>query len=178
METREIDPVADSKMLDAINDLRLRAWVPQVPVPLTVEDVIDEFEPTARHWAVFDGEHLIAAARLSIHQHLDDVPEAVCLSGVFVAPPPAPIGFLSRLVVADEYRRRGLSRHLDEIRIRAAEQAGCRSLLALVFDVSGESRVRQFVSLGFTGQGRGRRDTHPKFGELAAPVVLMRVIEA
>ncbi len=175
MQMREINPADDIAELAAIYALRLAAWAPQVPVPLVVEDVIDEFESAARHWAIFDGEVLAAAARLSIHEHLADVPEACCLSGVFAEAPPAPIGFLSRLVVADAYRRCGLSRELDEIRIAAAEQAGCRSLLALVYDVSGESRVRQLQSLGFTVKGRGLRDTHPKFRELAEPLVLMRI---
>jgi GNAT superfamily N-acetyltransferase len=174
LTTREIDPAAEPAVLDAILRLRLRGWAPQVPVPLTLADVIDEFEPAARHWAIFDGAVLAAAARLSIHQSADDVPEAICMSGVFPEPPAAPIGFLSRLVVAPEYRGRGLSRQLDEIRIDAAQREGCRSLLALVFEVSGDGRVRQLVSYGFRVVGRGQRDTHPKFSQLAAPFVLLR----
>ena len=175
MTTREIDPAAEPTAMDAILRLRLRAWAPQVPVALTVDDVADHFEHLARHWAVFDVENLVAAARLSIHRQIEDVPEANCLAGVFSTSPPTPIGFLSRLVVAPEYRGRGLGRQLDAIRIYASEQAGCQSLLGLVFDVSGEARIRQLTSFGFTLLGRGQRDTHPKFSQLAAPIVLLRV---
>ena len=176
MTTREIDLGAEPAVIDAILRLRVRVWAPQMPVALTVDDVADDFELSARHWGVFHGENLVASARLSIHQQIKDVPEASCLIGVFSDSPPAPIGFLSRLVVAPEYRRCGLGHQLDAIRICAAEKAGCQSLLALVFDVSGEARLRQLSSFGFTAQGRGHRDTHPKFSQLDAPIVLLRVI--
>lgn len=174
---RAVDPVAEPNVMDAIMALRLRAWAPLVPVPLIVEDVIDEFEPMARHWVIFDGDAVAAAARLSVHPRDDDVPEAICMKGVFPTPPPAPIGFLSRLAVAPAYRGRGLSRQLDEVRIAAAEGLGCRSLLALVFDVTGDARIRQLASYGFRIAGRGQRDSHPKFLQLAAPLVLVRALE-
>jgi GNAT superfamily N-acetyltransferase len=176
LTTRSIDPIAESNVMDAIMALRLAAWAPLVPVPLIDDDVIDEFEPTAQHWAIFDGDIVAAAARLSVHSRDDDVPEAICMKGVLPTSPPAPIGFLSRLAVAPAYRGRGLSRQLDEIRIAAAERLGCRSLLALVFDVTGDARIRQLISYGFAVVGRGQRDSHPKFSQLAPPLVLSRVI--
>jgi GNAT superfamily N-acetyltransferase len=172
---REFDSVADRATFDAVVGLRLRSWADQTPVPLTPDDVVDHHDEAARHWvAVLDGK-IIGAARLTVHDVLDEVPEAVCLGGVFAQPPPAPIGFLSRLIVAADWRRRGVGRELDRARIRAADKAGCRSLLALVFDVSGEARVRHLLSHGLTVLGRGRKDTHPKFSVLAAPLVVGRV---
>jgi hypothetical protein len=35
--------------------------------------------------------------------------------------------------------------------------------------------VAQLVSQGFEVRGRGRKDTHPKFSVLAAPLVLERI---
>src|SRR5690349_12814272 len=123
MFIREIHPATEPAVFDAVVRLRLEAWTPQTPVPLTLDDVLDSFEQSARHWCGFDGEQVVAAARLSIHDRLEDVPEAECLHGVFASEPAGPIAFLSRLVVAATHRRRGLARELDEVRIRAAEQA-------------------------------------------------------
>jgi GNAT superfamily N-acetyltransferase len=173
---REIDPKTEAAVLEEIVALRLRVWAAQVPFVLSRDDLLDPFDPVARHWVAFHNDRVVGAARLSIHDRLGDVPEADCLIGVYPDEPSAPIGFLSRLVVAPEQRRRGLGRQLDEIRIEAAVQAGCRSLLALVFDVSGAARVDQFVARGFTVRGRGQRDTHPHFSALPAPIVVERVI--
>jgi GNAT superfamily N-acetyltransferase len=174
---REFDAVAERATFDAVVGLRLRSWADQTPLPLTPDDVVDHYDEIARHWIAALDDEVIGAARLTFHDVLDEVPESVCLGGVFAQPPPAPIGFLSRLIVAADWRRRGVGRELDRIRIRAADAAGCRSLLALVFDVSGEARVRQLVSHGFTVHGRGRKDTHPKFSVFPAPLVVGRVIQ-
>jgi GNAT superfamily N-acetyltransferase len=173
---RELDPASERATFDAVVGLRLRSWAAQTPVQLTPDDVVDSYERIARHWIAVADDQVIGAARLTIHDVVEEVPEAVCLGGIFAQPPPAPIGFLSRLVVAPQWRRGGIGRGLDQVRIRAAEEARCRSLLVMVFDVSGKGRVAQLVSQGFEVRGRGRKDTHPKFSVLAAPLVLERVI--
>jgi GNAT superfamily N-acetyltransferase len=173
---RELDPISERTTFDAVLGLRLRSWAAQVPVPLTPDDVVDSYDEIARHWIAVADDQVIGAARLTMHDAVEEVPEAACLGEVFAQSPPRPIGFLSRLVVAPEYRRRGVGRGLDQTRIRAAEGAGCRSLLALVYDVSGEARVAQLVAQGFAVRGRGHKDTHPTFSVLPAPLVLERVI--
>jgi GNAT superfamily N-acetyltransferase len=178
MLLREVDPTTEWPVVEASLLLRQRVWSEAMREPLTRDDLIEPFDATARHWMVFDGDHVVAAARLSIHARVEDVPEACCLVGVLPRQPPAPIGFLSRLVVAPEHRRHGLGRQLDEIRIEAAVEAGCRSLLALVFDVSGDARVKQFLSHGFTVVGRGQRDDHPKFAFLSAPLVVEHLLKS
>lgn len=172
---REIDPVAERATFDSVVSLRLRGWASLVSVPLTPDDLVDPHDEAARHWVALADDRVVGAARLTVHDVLEDVPEADCLGGVFPVPPPAPIGFLSRLVVAPEYRRRGVGRSLDEVRIREAEAARCRSLLVLVFEPSGEARVTQLTAQGFTVRGRGRRDAHPKWSVLPEPLVLERV---
>jgi GNAT superfamily N-acetyltransferase len=175
---RELNAISEPVAFDGVVGLRLRCWAAQTPVELVAEDVLDHYENNARHWVAMADEEIIGAARLTVHDAVEDVPEAVCLGDIFAqGAPPTPVGFLSRLVVAPPHRRHGVGRALDEVRIRAAEEAGCRSLLALVYDVSGEARVAQLVSQGFQVRGRGLRDTHPKFSVLPDPLVLERVIE-
>ena len=128
---RELDAVAERSIFEAIVSLRLRCWSAQTPVQLTPEDVIDDYEAMARHWIAVRDDQVIGAARLTIHEAVEEMPEAVCLGGIFAHHPPAPIGFLSRLVVAPECRRGGIGRALDQVRVQAAEEAGCWSLLVL-----------------------------------------------
>jgi ribosomal protein S18 acetylase RimI-like enzyme len=173
---RELDPASEPALFDAVLGLRLRCWAAQTPVELTPDDVVDPYDGLARHWIAVADDQVIGAARLTIHDAVEGVPEAVCLGGGFAQQPPTPLGFLSRLVVAPPCRRAGVGRGLDQVRIRAAQEAGCRSLLVLVFDASGEARVAQLVSQGFEVRGRGRKDTHPKFSMFPAPLVLVRVI--
>jgi hypothetical protein len=175
---RELDPVSERATFDAVVRLRLRCWAAQMPLELTPDDVVDPHDLFARHWIAVAEDQVIGAARLTIHDAVAGVPEAVCLEGVLAQHPPTPIGFLSRLIVAPQHRLGGIGRGLDQVRIRAAQEAGCRSLLALVFDASGESRVAQLVSQGFEVRCRGREDTHPKFSVLAAPLVLERVVQS
>jgi GNAT superfamily N-acetyltransferase len=173
---RQLDPASEPAAFDAVLRLRLRCWADQTPVELTPDDVIDHYDRLARHWIAVADDQVIGAARLTIHDAVEEVPEAVCLGGVLAQQPPTPIGFLSRLVVAPPCRRAGVGRGLDQIRIRAAQEAGCRSLLALVFDVSGQARVAQLLSQGFEVRGRGRKDTHPKFSVFPVPLVLGRIL--
>src|SRR5205809_820136 len=95
---RQVDPKAEPAVFEAIVQLRVRVWTAQMQAPLTPEDLLDRFDEVARHWAVFDGDVPVAAARLSAHDRVEDVPEAECLVECFPSPPPAPIAFLSRLV--------------------------------------------------------------------------------
>jgi len=173
---RELASASEPATFDAIIGLRMRCWAAQTPVALTRDDLIDHYDGTARHWIAEAEDQVIGAARLTIHDALEEVPEAVCLGSIYGSHPPTPIGFLSRLVVSPEYRCRGIGRGLDQVRIQAATEAGCRFLLALVFDVSGEARVAQLASHGFQVRGRGCKDTHPKFSVLPAPLVVERVI--
>jgi GNAT superfamily N-acetyltransferase len=175
---REHDPASEQATFAAVVCLRQCCWAAQIPDELTLHDVVDSYDGLARHWIAVADDQVIGAARLTIHDSVEEVPEAICLGGVVARHSPTPIGFLSRLVVAPQYRRAGIGHGLDQVRIRAAKEAGCRSLLALVFDVSGEARVAQLVSQGFEVRGRGHEDTSPKFSLLAAPLVLERVIQS
>jgi GNAT superfamily N-acetyltransferase len=170
MELREFSHL-DNDLMEKIGRLRVEAWRTEAPGAADMETWVDEFDRCARHWAVFDQGVLIAAARLTTHPALGDVPDAESYRGVFREPPPAPIGSLNRLVVHPSARGRGLSKRLDLVRLEAAEEMGCRSVI--LSTASGPHRVRQLMGWGFELIGDGLRFQKPPLCYLPPPAVLL-----
>jgi hypothetical protein len=85
----------------------------------------DEFDDISRHWVVMSGRRIAAAARLSVHVRLADVPEAeeYLAAGLRLA---GPIAASGRVVVAAWARRRGLAARLLDFQDQAATEAGVR----------------------------------------------------
>ena len=62
-------------MIQRIGELRVRAWQTEVPQAAAMTTWLDDFDWIARHWAfLLDGQP-VAAARLSIHRSINDVPD-------------------------------------------------------------------------------------------------------
>ena len=102
LELREI-AVSEWEIIERIGKLRVRAWRNDKPEMTEITHWLDDFDRTARHWAVVrDGEPL-AAARLSVHACMEEVPDYEGYIGVFVTPPPAPIASFNRLVVDTKF---------------------------------------------------------------------------
>jgi GNAT superfamily N-acetyltransferase len=155
MEPQLIELITpDAAILNRIGKLRVKAWETEVPAIAELDSWLDGHDPFARHWAFVQDDELIAAARLTIHERLADVPDADDFAGVTAALP-TPLGVLSRLVVAPHFRRLGLSKRLDAVRIGAAEQAGCQA--ALVASSSGGHRIAQLQAFGFEVIAERRR---------------------
>jgi predicted GNAT family N-acyltransferase len=170
MELREFSPVSDG-LLQKIGRLRVEAWKTETSQAAEMETWVDDFDPSARHWAVFENGVLLASARLTTHSSLAEVPDAESYLGVFRDPPAAPIGSLNRLVVHPSARGRGLSKRLDLIRIEAAEKMGCRSVI--LSTASGPHRVHQLIGWGFEMAGYGPRFLKPPLCYLPPPAVLV-----
>jgi GNAT superfamily N-acetyltransferase len=170
MEVREFTSI-DEDLLQEIGRLRVEAWRTEVPEAGDMPVWIDEFDPEARHWAIFDHGILVAAARLSLHSHLGEVPDAESYAGLFTAPLPSPIGSLNRLVVHPAARGHGLSKRLDQRRLAAADQAGCRSVI--LSTASGPRRVAQLQGCGFELIGYGPPFRKPPLCYLPPPAVLL-----
>ncbi len=143
----------------AIGELRVRAWATEIPEVVAMKCWLDEFDGGARHWAAFDGGKIIAGARMSIHSDIAEVPEAAVYTGFFHDPLPAPIASINRLVVDPSYRGKGLGTKLDLIRVDAAVSANCGCVIGET--PSGERRVKQLESIGFSRAGAG---PPPAFG--------------
>ena len=70
---------ADTPTLEAIYRLRAAVWRETGDVAQAAfadGRWSDEHDAASTHWVIRDGEELVAAARLSVHERLADVPEA------------------------------------------------------------------------------------------------------
>jgi len=120
--------VTDAPTLEAIYHLRAAVWRETGDIAQAAFSDgrwSDEHDPSSLHWVVRDdaGE-LVAAARLSVHERLADVPEAeeytgagLQMEGRIAAP--------ARVVVAAAARRHGLAGQLLDVQDEAARAAGC-----------------------------------------------------
>ena len=118
--------VGDPAVLAAIYELRASVWRATgavSPDTFPTGGWSDEFDPASRHWAISRDGQIVAAARLSVHNRLEEVPEAaeyltagLRLEGTVAAP--------ARLVVAASARRHGLAARLLDVQDEAAREAG------------------------------------------------------
>jgi hypothetical protein len=141
----EIDP-NDRSVLEKIGRLRIQAWE-TVPKGGPTDCWLDEFELVSRHWAIFHDREPVAAARLSVHLSLNEVPDAGVYAQSTLTNLPTPIGSINRLITHPAFRRRGFSLALDAVRVAAADAMGCRCIV--VNTPTGPTRVRQLLLLGF-----------------------------
>jgi GNAT superfamily N-acetyltransferase len=108
----------------------------------------DGFDEDAWCWIIRMEDQVVAAARLTIHEDLTNVPDAHLFRHL-ISPIPEPVAYISRLVVHPAVRGRGLTRTLDELRIEAALEIGCRSMVVVWNPKSGVRRKQQLMELGF-----------------------------
>ena len=168
----EIVPVQAADLLDAIYVLRAEVWNEQLVIPASFSPWNDKNDHDARHWAVLVNKTLVAAARFTVHSTLEDLPDWECINGVIQALPPVPIGSINRLVVDSQFRGKGISRALDAVRLQAAAELGCGSVIACTRG----RRIDALLSLGFTVVGVGPRAVHPVFSQLEAPTILIKYL--
>ena len=109
---------------------------------------LDELDSLGKHWVAFDGNEIVAAARLTFHDSLDDLPHSREFSPYNLAID-LPYCFMSRLVVRKEFRGQGLARKLDCLRLREAKQRGAKAAIMLPTPY----RVQAVLKLGFVHFG-------------------------
>lgn len=143
--------VTGQTILEDIYKLRVTAWREKMAIPSHVGRWKEATDDVARHWAILMGNIPIAAARLSIHSSLTEVPDSECLEGV-LASLPAPICSINRCVVHPDYWGMGFARKLDKVRLDTARQLGCKSIVATVSDAK---RAKTLASYGFRYVGDG-----------------------
>lgn len=140
--------VSDPAMLAAIYRLRVTAWRARAPHFPDIDAWSDAYDAQATHWAVIEDGQPVAAARLTVHLRMADVPnsEIYNLQG--------PIAVLTRLVVAPAYAAKGLPRLLDLARLEAARAASCRH--AVIECYAHIPRARAVEALGFLPMGASK----------------------
>jgi len=159
----------DPSLMREIMALRVVAWRSYIKVDPKVQEWTDQFDATARHWAILDGQTVAASARLSIHDRLSEVPDNEVYEPLLATLVRSPIGSMNRLVVHPGYRGRQLSDQLDEVRMSAAESSGCACLIGHTH--AGDKRVTQLKAKGFQALGTGRTNEHGLLKGLAGIVV-------
>jgi hypothetical protein len=142
--------VSDPSILLRIYKLRVDSWLSiglsQDVFPSGLgKDIHDEH---SRHWAIIDGEDILAAARMCIHQSMSEMPSSHIYDGLdFDALPP--IASINWLVIHPDARGLGLSSKLDYVRLKAASDYGCRSVIGYCSELSGKARRSSLVKQGF-----------------------------
>jgi hypothetical protein len=177
MDHRDLEPVElnarDPSVLAEIGELRVRAWssfVPDLSARLGLWN--DDHDKSSRHWGVFYGQKLGAAARLSAHQELSDVPDAEVYAGALPIDLLPPIFSLNRLVIEPEFRGGGLSNKLDAVRMAAIPRMPT-TVTVLAATPAGPKRLSQLMGLGFEPLGQPRPEPvgHPLQGLVTQPLI-------
>lgn len=152
--------VTDKETLNEIlYDLRIQSWISVgvlEPGKYKNDVCMDEHDHHAFHWAIRINSKIIAAARLCVHNSLNELPD----SGFFVditEEIEAPIATLNRLVVHPDYQKQGLSRLLDKVRFDKAAELKCRSIIV----VGPGYRINSLAKQGFKVVGNANLERAP-----------------
>ncbi|MBT4970725.1 MAG: GNAT family N-acetyltransferase, partial [Bacteroidetes bacterium] len=110
---------------------------------------IDDYDKDSHIWVLVFDNKLVASARLSIHYTVDSIPwneyfppEAKCLIET-------PVASMNRLTVLPEFRKKGLSTLLDNVRINTAKKEKVKSIIAEPI----VPRFKTFEKYGFNHYG-------------------------
>ncbi len=132
-----------------IGKFRIRGWRNEKGVDpdfFAQKAWLDDLDQTARHWVVMDESDIVAAARISFHGSLADVPYADTLTPALCEHfENKKLASLNRLVVSPQYRGRRLAGQLDQIRIETARDQGAEVIIAFPQLV----RIEPLRKLGF-----------------------------
>jgi GNAT superfamily N-acetyltransferase len=137
-------------LIEDIGRFRIKAWRNENgvdPLFFSKDAWVDSLDTNARHWIITHHRTIVAAARLSFHAHVEEVPYAdFLLEEHLPLFSKSPIASINRLVVDPLYRGRGFSGILDNERIRAAALHGSKIMIAF----PQLARLNSLEKLGFS----------------------------
>lgn len=136
--------------MQEIGRLRIQAWRDEPGINTTFfsrNAWIESIDHLAYHWVVMKNNLVVAAARMSIHTSLDDVPYANLLPDALRPQfSQRRIASINRLVVDPLFRGTGLARMLDQARLDMARRVGADVVLAQ----PQLTRLSALLKLGFS----------------------------
>lgn len=138
------------EFLEQVWRLRPMAWRARMASFPDIVEWRDDFDDCSDHWAIVEDGRVIAAARLTIRDSVEQLPHPELYRDLKIATS-GPVASINRLVVDAAYGGQGLSRRLDLARLAYADAAGVTIILASTF--AGQRRVSSLEALGFVERG-------------------------
>lgn len=140
-------------VMEAVYRLRVSAWRARTDAFPDMPEWRDAYDdmPDTMHWAIIHGGEPVAAARMTVHAALADLPNAEIYDGILPADLAGPIASINRLVVARSWAGQGLPLVLDQARIFAAKTRGCLNIVGETY--AGNNRIAHVERLGFQNLG-------------------------
>jgi GNAT superfamily N-acetyltransferase len=141
----QIREITASEVVPLTFRLRFEVWSDETQLTARVRAqriLSDQHDLHARHWAAFDGDEMVAAARMCIHSLREETPDAQVFQEM---PIPVPVATNNYLVVKRAFQRRGIARQLDIFRIHAAREGNAACVVLTTLD----RRIGQLEQLGF-----------------------------
>ncbi|MCX7737006.1 MAG: GNAT family N-acetyltransferase [Candidatus Kapabacteria bacterium] len=145
--------------IEEIGRLRVECWKASLTENAIDERIlknslwIDEFDANAFHWIVQYKNILAAAARMSFHLEFKNMPWYYTMSDYNLNNLKFPIASINRLVVKPEFRRNGIAKKLDNLRIEMAKELGATAIVAQ----PAPNRIESLKKLGFKYFGKINR---------------------
>jgi GNAT superfamily N-acetyltransferase len=164
--------VTDPDALEEVFRFRAAVWADEAWLSKhqNMSRIADRHEGDARHWVVRQRGQLVAAARLSFHERIEDVPDYEFFPTRLPITIPPPIASMNRLVVHPAHRYQGIATNLDRCRIQAAKQSGANAILVQCPPY----RVQRLCQLGFKPIDWTR---NPFAGEIPTTIVCLDMKE-
>ena len=153
MELEELP--GDHFELASVYRLRVLCWRTQLNIAQTIDIWQDGFDHCARHWVVRKGGAIIASARLTAHENINELPDAQLIN-LYSRSWEGPFASMNRCVVHPEHRGNGVALMLDVARINAARNAGCRTVFVIAATPARSAALR---ALNFTFLGAAPPDS-------------------
>jgi predicted GNAT family N-acyltransferase len=134
----------DSAAITSIGELRYSVWIAEGPFRAQSGCWTDEYDflPTCYHWVILGSSlagdtglkpsQVVASARLTFHARADDHRDIKIFTDYGERnnrPLRFPVADLGRLVVSTPFRCRGYAQQLNQVRIQAAKDLGCASVV-------------------------------------------------
>lgn len=137
------------ELMNDIGGFRVKTWRNEKgvdPIFFSKDTWTDEIDENARHWIITKNKRIVASARLSFHENIEDVPYADFLKFEHrILFQSSPVASINRLVVDPEFRGRGFAKLLDLERIKVTQEFGIKEIVAF----PQQSRLEPLEKLGF-----------------------------